>query len=134
MTDPDAAPHAELEPDPGPDIDIDIAVLTGHLSRDPMRTDLASGSVLHRYEITARHDSGTVTVPVVWFDPARPPALRSGDGVVVVGHVRRRFFRAGGSTRSATEVVAASVARSGRNQRALRALERAVSALSGRRD
>ena len=110
--------------------DLDVAVVTGTLSSDPTVVELASGSRLHRYEVTSRHPAGTDTVPVVWFDPARPPALQAGDGVVVVGRVRRRFFRAGGATRSATEVVATSVGRTRATKRARQALETALVALS----
>ena len=110
--------------------DVDLAVVTGTLSSDPTRTELASGSVLVRYEVTARQPSGTDTVPVAWFDPARPPALCAGDAVIVVGRVRRRFFRAGGTTRSATEVVASSVGRRTSTRRAVAALESVAARLS----
>lgn len=111
--------------------DLDVAVLIGRLSCDPVVTELPSGSVLHRYEVTARHDAGTDSVPVAWFDPKRPPRLVAGDRVTVVGRVRRRFFRAGGATRSATEVLATSVTRTGRNLRAVAALEEALAAAGG---
>ncbi|MDZ7676319.1 MAG: hypothetical protein U5K30_14785 [Acidimicrobiales bacterium] len=94
-----------------PSTDLDVAVVIGTLSSDPVRTDLASGSVLVRYEVTARHRGGTDSVPVSWIDPGRPPAVVAGDRVAVVGHVRRRFFRAGGATRSATEIAATWVGR-----------------------
>lgn len=94
--------------------DLDLAILVGTLSSDPSTLDLSSGSVLHRYEVTVRdRDQPAQTVPVAWFDPPRPPALAAGDAVVVVGAVRRRFFRAGGVTRSTTEVVARHVGRAG---------------------
>ena len=58
----------------------------------------------------------TETVPVVWLNP-RAAAVKFGEGddVVVIGRVRRRFFRAGGTTATRTEVHADSVlsARSG---------------------
>jgi single-strand DNA-binding protein len=111
--------------------DLDVAVLIGRLSCDPVVTELPSGSVLHRYEVTARHDAGTDSVPVAWFDPKRAPKLVAGDRVTVVGRVRRRFFRAGGATRSATEVLATSVTRTGRNLRAVAALEEALAAVGG---
>ncbi len=110
--------------------DIDLAVVTGTLSSDPTVLELASGSLLHRYEVTSRHVHGTDTVPVVWFDPGRVPALAAGDRVVVVGRVRRRFYRAGGATRSATEVVATSVARARATSRARRALAAALDELA----
>jgi single-strand DNA-binding protein len=97
---------------PGTDVcDLDLAVIVGTLSSDPVHQDLPSGSRLVRYEVTVRDRTPADTVPVTWFDPARPPKLAEGDRVVVVGRVRRRFFRAGGATRSATEVVATSVCR-----------------------
>jgi single-strand DNA-binding protein len=99
-------------PDPHtPAADLDLAVVIGTLSSDPVRQDLPSGSHLVRYEVTVRDRTPADSVPVSWVDPARPPAVRAGDRVVVVGRVRRRFFRAGGATRSATEVEARSVAR-----------------------
>lgn len=113
----------------GTPVDVDLAVLVGTLSSDPVVTELPSGSVLHRYEVTTRHPAGTATVPVAWFDPRRPPGVRKGDRVTVVGRVHRRFFRAGGVTRSATEVLATSVTRSGRNLRAVAALEDALRVL-----
>ena len=111
--------------------DLDVTVLIGRLSCDPVVTELPSGSVLHRYEVTARHGAGTDSVPVAWFDPKRPPRLVAGDRVTVVGRVRRRFFRAGGATRSATEVLATSVTRTGRNLRAVAALEEALDVVGG---
>lgn len=48
--------------------------------------------------------------PVVWFaPPAGATDLEPDTEVVVVGRVRRRFFRAAGSTQSRTEVVADKV-------------------------
>lgn len=88
-----------------------LAVVVGHLSSDPTTTTLGSGSVLVRLQVTARVDGATATVPVAWFDPPRRVVVATGDRVVVVGTVRRRFFRAGGATASATEVVANTVAR-----------------------
>ena len=118
-------------PDPV-DGDLDLAVVIGRLSRDPARTELPSGSTMLRYEVTVRHAEGTDTVPVAWLDPRRPPAVQAGDRVTVVGRVHRRFFRAGGATRSATEVRAASVTRAGRNARALAVLEAAIGTVGGR--
>lgn len=112
-----------------PSTDLRLAVLIGTLSSDPVVTELPSGSQLHRYEVTARHADGTDSVPVVWFDPIRPPVLRSGDRVAVVGRVRRRFYRAGGATRSVTEVVASSVRRGGSHRAAVAAIGRARSLL-----
>lgn len=108
---------------------INLAVVAGVLSSDPRRRDLPSGSEIISYEITsAGPDGRRLTVPVVWFDPTRPPSLSAGDEVVAVGPVRRRFFRAGGTTVSRTEVEARVVARVG-TTRAGRALEEARTSL-----
>lgn len=111
--------------------DLDLALIIGRLSSDPACTTLASGSELRRYEVTVRHAEGTDTVPVVTIDASRPPNVVAGDRVAVVGRVRRRFFRAGGATRSATEVLASSVTRGGNDRRLRRALEDASAAMSG---
>ena len=94
-------PTSALEHPAGPP-DLDLAVVVGTLSSDPVVQDLPSGSRLVRYEVTVRDRSPDDSVPVTWFDPPRPPKLTQGDRVVVVGRVRRRFFRAGGATRSAS--------------------------------
>ncbi len=104
---------------------MNLVVLRGSLSRPPDVRDLRSGDVLVTYEVTvpARDGVPAASVPVVWFAP--PPAaldLDAGTEVVVLGEVRRRFFRANGATQSRTEVVAERVLRA----RRAKAAERAV--------
>lgn len=113
--------------------DLNLAVIVGTLSSDPVSHVLPSGSTLLRYEVTTRDRSPADTVPVSWLEPRRPPAVREGDRVLVVGRVRRRFFRAGGFTRSSTEVVAAAVRRPNSTRRAVDALDAARSVVEGRR-
>ena len=63
-----------------------------------------------QFDVTTHDDTGTQSVPVAWFDP--PPTvagLEAGAELVVIGSVRRRFFHAGGTTQSRTEVVAEKV-------------------------
>ncbi len=87
--------------------DTNLCVLVGELSSDPRPLELESGSVLLRCEVTVRAGGATDSVPVVRFDPiASERSLSAGDRVAVVGRVHRRFFRAGGTTVSRTEVVA----------------------------
>jgi single-strand DNA-binding protein len=92
-----------IEPVPGGS---NIVILRGRLSRIPEHRVLASGSVLLSADLTVRPAEGsTETVPIVWFDPpARALRFDESDDVVVVGRVRRRFFRSGGATLSRTEV------------------------------
>jgi single-strand DNA-binding protein len=91
---------------------MNLTILRGALSRPPELRTLPSGDVLVAYEVTvpASGDRRAESVPVVWFDaPAAAGTLDPDTEVVVVGRVRRRFFRAGGSTQSRTEVVAEQV-------------------------
>lgn len=111
---------------------MNVTVLQGSLSRPPERRELPSGDVLVAYEVTvpAEGDRRAESVPVVW--PAPPAAaadLEPDTDVVVVGRVRRRFFRAGGSTQSRTEVVADQVVPARQAKRAERAVLAAVQAL-----
>src|SRR5687768_11220382 len=93
---------------------MNLAVLTGRLSRPAETRALPSGDVLVDLQVTVDSDGtrAAESVPVVWPDPpARGRELDTGDEVLVVGRVRRRFFRAGGVTTSRTEVVAQHVLR-----------------------
>jgi single-stranded DNA-binding protein len=92
---------------------MNIAILTGTLAAGPRVTELPNGSTVHNFELKTVNDDDRHDVPVAWHDPRRPPTLREGDAVVVVGAVRRRWFRAGAGSQSRTEVLASSVARDG---------------------
>lgn len=106
-----SASPAATPPPPG----TNVVVLRGVLSRDPQRRELPSGDQLAALEVTVRREAieagadrqKAESVPVAWFDPPAALArMAAGDEVVVVGRVRRRFFRAGAATLSRTEVVA----------------------------
>lgn len=94
-----------------------LVVLRGLIRRDPEFRLLASGDELMSLDLTVRSDDGPAeSVPVVWPNPAAAAVkFVEGDDVVVVGRIRRRFFRAGGSTATRTEVHADKIlsARSG---------------------
>ena len=103
---------------------LNLAVLRGHLSRAPEEVALASGDLLVRYEVTVpRADERADTVPVVAVSPpAHARGLDAGTEVVVVGRTRRRFWSAGGATRSQVEVLARAVVPARRRAGATRAL------------
>lgn len=109
-----------------------VVVLAGRLARPAEMRQLPSGDRLVAYEITVpREGARADTVPVVWFEA--PPSAADHDvdeQVVVVGRVRRRFFRAGGVTQSRTEVVADSVVAARHTKRARAAVEKAQGRLS----
>ena len=108
---------------------MNTVVLQGTLSSDPRTKTLPSGDVLVSYEVTTEPAAGAASAPIAWINPSRPPAVSAGDEVVVVGHVRRRFFRTGGGAASRTEVVASIVARPG-SARVRRAVALAASTWS----
>jgi single-strand DNA-binding protein len=84
-----------------------LVVLAGTVTNEPSRRSLSSGGDVVNFDLATRVDGGTASVPIAWHDP-RDTALASfdvGDEVIVVGSVRRRFFRVGGQTQSRTEVV-----------------------------
>ena len=92
---------------------MNVVILRGALSRLPESRVLRSGDVVVQYDVTVpgRDGGAAESVPVAWFAPPAGNAdLEAGTEVVVVGRVRRRFFRgAAGATQSRTEVVAAKV-------------------------
>jgi single-strand DNA-binding protein len=101
-----------------------LVVLRGTLAADARLRELPSGTAVAQFDVTTRDDTGTQSVPVAWFDP--PPTvadLEPGAELVVVGSVRRRFYRAGGATQSRTEVVAAKVVVARRSRDVRRALD-----------
>lgn len=112
---------------------MNLVVLRGRLSSSPVRRDLASGSVLVSLEVTTDTAEGAVSAPVTWFDPPAAPGWEAGHEVVVVGVVKRRFFRTSAGTQSRTEVVAAEVIDASRRRQAERAVARAAEKL-GRLD
>lgn len=109
---------------------MNIAVVEGILSSPPRQRTLPSGSRLWIYEVTTGEAGERRGVPVVWLDPSRPARLGTGDSVVAVGSVRRRFFRGGGGVASRTELDAEVVAASG-SERARRAIDAARSRIAG---
>ncbi len=103
--------------------------LLGRLSSAPQERTLASGSVLWSLELTTDTPDGAWSVPVAWFDPAVPVSFTTGDEVVVVGAVRRRFFRGAGGTQSRTEVVASEVVAASAKRKVQRVLRREAESL-----
>lgn len=106
---------------------MNIVVLKGRVSSSPVERELASGSRLLSLEVTTRSDDGAaMSAPVGWFDPPASARFEEGDEVVVLGEVRRRFFRSMGGTQSRTEVVALEVVSSRSKRKAERVLQSAA--------
>lgn len=91
---------------------MNVVVIQGTLSSEPKERALPSGSVVTNWEVTTRVDGQARSVPVQWDTVnAAIRACAMGDEVIVLGSMRRRFFRAGGATASRTEVAASRLAR-----------------------
>ena len=81
------------------------------------------------FELAVRSaDEALESVPVVMFDSAC--VVTPDDDVVVIGRVRKRFFRVGGVTQSRTEVVASRIVPTRRRAQVTKALDRAIAELS----
>ena len=111
---------------------LNVAVLRGVLSRDPQLRTLPSGDRVGAFEVTVRQEgAATDTVPVSWVGvPERALRLVAGTEVVVVGRVRRRFFRTPVGTGSRTELAAATVVRATQRTRVAGAIDEVVARLS----
>jgi single-strand DNA-binding protein len=109
---------------------MNMVALIGRLTRPAEQRLLPSGDRLVGLQVSvARSNERAESVPVVWFDaPAFAADLDVEEEVVVVGRVRRRFFRTGGATQSRTEVVADTVVPARYRKRALTVLARALAA------
>ena len=110
---------------------VNLVVLHGVLARPASLVELPSGTRLAGLEVTVRRPDGPAEpVPVTWADPPSWAAeMDVGAEVVVLGRVRRRFFRSGGVTQSRTEVVAARLVRASARRRVATLLAEAVRCL-----
>jgi hypothetical protein len=114
--------------EPADDGRLNLVVVCGTCSGPPELRELESGRRLAALSIRTRGVDGTATsVPVtVWEPAAWVEDLEEGADVVVVGAVRRRFFRTSGGTGAArVDVEAAYVGRAGRRSQRDAALRRA---------
>ena len=118
-------------PEDSTQCDVNVVVLRGRLSSPSTERELPSGSRLAQFEVTTRDGPGSAaSVPVAWWDPpARAADLATGTEVVVVGHIRRRFYRTSGTTQSRTEVIADGVEPLRRTARVGRLLSSAAARL-----
>jgi single-strand DNA-binding protein len=94
------------------DDELNVAIVRGTCSSPAEVRTLPSGDLLAQLQVTTRATGETTSVPVAVLAPSGWVCdLDAGDEVLVVGHVRRRFFRAQGVTASRVEIQAELVAR-----------------------
>jgi len=113
-----------------------LAVLRGCVRGAPVIRALPSGRTVLQFDLTTTIIGDgralTISVPVAWADPSRAATglVTDGADLVVVGSVRRRFFRVGGATQSRTEVVVDSAIPARRRKQVSAALGRLVDRLA----
>ena len=90
---------------------LNLVVVIGHLAKESQVRPLPSGLSLASFDLLVpRDDQSSDTVPVALFDaPESLTGWSAGQELMVIGRVRRRFFRVAGATQSRTEVVAGQV-------------------------
>jgi single-strand DNA-binding protein len=109
-----------------------IAVIRGSVRTEPTARELPGGGVVVQFDVVTTTESDgrqlSVSAPIAWSDPttAQLGVLTGGAEVLVVGTVRRRFFRVGGVTQSRTEVVADAVVPVRQHKRVTTALRSAA--------
>jgi single-strand DNA-binding protein len=98
---------------------------------EPVERTLASGGVVVQFDIDTRIEGSAATVPISMTDPPKSviDVIVDGERVVVLGGVRRRFFRVGGQTQSRTEVVATRIVPARRRAAVGRLLAEAVAVI-----
>jgi single-strand DNA-binding protein len=109
---------------------LNLAIVRGTVSSPPEVRVLPSDTKLVQLQVTTRLPEETLSMPVsVWNPAAWVEAVEPGEEIVVVGRVRRRFFRAGGATASRVELEADFVAKASDRRRVQAAVRRANRAL-----
>jgi len=122
---------------PTPELVGNFVVLVGEVTHDPEARELADG-VAWQFDVATSVgiDADTVTrcvVPINWYQPSETEisVVHDGAEVMVIGSVRRRFFRTAGRTASRTEVVPDQVIPLRRKAAVGKALDAAAERLSG---
>lgn len=112
-----------------PSESVNLAIVRGTCGSPPEVRVLPSEQRLAQLQLTTRIDGRAMSVPISVLDPPKwVEALDCGDEIVVLGAIRRRFFRAAGTTASRVEVEAEVVCRA-RDVRRSRTIRRRVEEL-----
>jgi len=103
-----------------------LVIVRGIVRSEATMRELASGDTVCQFDVRVERadGGGAADVPVSWF--GAPTAPNAGEPVVVVGEVRRRFYRVGGATRASTDVLATHVVAQRRRARVARVVDEAI--------
>jgi single-strand DNA-binding protein len=112
---------------------LNILLAIGRLAKPAQVRNLPSGISVASFDVQVlRPDQAPDTVPVALFNAVDETThWETGQELLVIGRVHRRFFRVGGSTQSRTEVIADLVLPLGQTEDVRSALAHAGTALAG---
>jgi hypothetical protein len=100
-----------LERDEIAEVGTNVVVLSGTVSREIREREIATSELVVEFSFRC-DDVSRALVPLVWPSPPKwAMKLKPGDGLVVLGAIRQRFFHAGGVRQTRTEVVVERCAR-----------------------
>jgi single-strand DNA-binding protein len=109
---------------------MNVVVLQGLLASPIVVRDLPAGGVALSFDVSTRTAGGVVSVPASWVGPSTVPTWEVGQELTVVGVVRRRFFRSGGSTQSRTEVAVSDAVLTRKRTSARKLLEQVAAGIA----
>jgi single-strand DNA-binding protein len=112
---------------------LNIVIVIGSLAKPVEVRDLPSGVSIANFDVVVPQVDGTPdSVPVALFEaPEEVLQWEAGAPLLVVGRVRRRFFRVGPTTQSRTEVVAEKAVPISRDDEARLVLTSVAPAIEG---
>ena len=103
---------------------LNLVVLVGEVSSPLVTRTLANGDIASSFDIATLTEDGRLTVPISIIGESE--VVMVGAHICIVGAVCRRFFRAGGSVTSRTEVLASSVISMRRKAQVRKALDHSI--------
>lgn len=110
---------------------MNVVVVQGVLKKEPVERTLPAGNTVMDWSVSVEVAGKKWLVPVQWNEPSKAVRrLGQGDAVVVLGAVQQRFFQAGGSLASRTDVVGELVAKPSQRVATRKILDRAREALT----
>lgn len=101
-----------------------VCIVAGTVAGESSAVELADGRILECFDV--RTPDGPINSVIEDHGQAMPSV---GEDVVVIGRVRRRFFRAAGSTVARTELVVHRIEPARRRAAVKRAIQKAVDEL-----
>lgn len=110
-----------------------VAIVRGEVRGEVTMRTLAGGATVAQFDVATPTGDGPAMVPIAWHEPAERDleSVVDGAAVTVVGSVRKRFFRTGGTTRAVTELTVHRLVPERRRRTVTSLLNQVAEVLSG---